>query len=83
MQCTSKKKELPCGCKMWSEGEKFFIKPCRLDCPNYQYALEESKKRGNELIFRNEEECVQCPYCGFWTNPKVSETCWNCGRKLE
>lgn len=42
---------LPCGCQIGTTtnaaGEGvFLIEPCSLDCVNYRYAVEETKRQG-------------------------------------
>jgi hypothetical protein len=45
---------LPCGCRMWRKGDTFYIRPCSETCEMYQYALSESKRRGNKIEVREE-----------------------------
>lgn len=45
-----------CGCKAKRVGKNFFIAPCLPDCEVYQYCLDESKKRGNEITVHFEED---------------------------
>lgn len=45
---------LACRCEMWREGPTFYVRPCRLTCESYLYALAKSKERGNTLEVRLE-----------------------------
>lgn len=46
-----------CGCEIWTQcaGDKFVIEPCSLSCENYQYAVRQSRAKGNPLQFRYTE----------------------------
>ena len=43
-----------CGCVCWTENKTFYIRSCSLDCGNYKYAIEMSKKQGNPIYFKEE-----------------------------
>ena len=43
--------ECPCGCIMWVQDGKFHVKPCSPDCPNFHYALEETRRQGKAIEF--------------------------------
>jgi len=41
----------PCGCLTWKEGMVFKMRRCeKPDCKVYPVVLEESKRRGNQVI---------------------------------
>lgn len=43
---------LPCGCKIWNEGEAFYIEACELgtDCEYVKYVIEETARQGKPQI---------------------------------
>lgn len=51
---------LPCGCWVGNEkvdGEsRFLIRPCRLDCPAYVYALQETARQGKPVTFETRRD---------------------------
>jgi len=48
-------KKLPCGCEMWKEGNTFYIRPCSKTCEYYLYAINQSRERGNIIIWKKEK----------------------------
>lgn len=47
---------LSCGCRIETVGGNFIIKPCSMNCKVLKYALEESRKQGNEISFQVEKD---------------------------
>lgn len=45
-----------CGCLTFVIDDVFYIRPCSKDCQVYKIAIEESKKRGNEILEMTDED---------------------------
>jgi hypothetical protein len=43
-----------CGCKAQKIGGNFMITPCNTQCEVYQYALQESVRKGNSISIRDD-----------------------------
>lgn len=43
-----------CGCQGWTQnsGDEFVIVPCSPACPNYQYAVRQTKAAGNPIRYK-------------------------------